>query len=255
MTYPMHDSWVMLRRVLRHTRRNPSVLIMAIVLPLLILLLLNYGFGGALAATFPAGAKYINYLPPGIILMAAAYSGGSTATAVNTDVSEGIFDRFRAMPITRSALLNGHVIGSTIRTLIGIVLVVLVSLALGFGPNATPLEWLAALGLILLMLYAIAWWSVAFGLVARNAASAAGLGALITLLPFLSSAFVPIGTMPHWLRVFTANQPMTPTGDTLRGLLIGEPIGNSGWIAAAWWIGLAVVGFLWSRSAFERRSV
>lgn len=244
------DTSTMLRRVLRHTTRNPSTLIMAILMPVVLLLLMDYGFGGAIHT----GGRYIDYLIPGIILMGAGYSGSATAVAVATDSSEGIIDRFRTMAIARSAVLTGHVLGSVLRTLIGTAAVVLLALALGFRPAADPLDWLAALGLVALMLFAVAWVATGIGLAAGNPSGAAALASILSILPFLSGAFVPTATMPGWLQVFTANQPMTHIVVTLRGLFTGTPIGDHGWIAVAWCVGVAAVGYVWARRVYDRRS-
>jgi ABC-2 type transport system permease protein len=245
------DSATMVRRVLRHTRRNPAALIITFLLPLIMLMLFTYAFGGAINT---GGVKYLNYVVPGILLLGAAYSVQATALSVNADVSEGIVDRFRTMAIARSAVLVGHVIGSTLRTLVGLAVVVVVALAIGFRPTANPLEWLAVLGVVTLMLFAFAWLGTAFGLAAQTPAGVGSLSLVVTLLPFLSGAFAPTNTMPGWLQVFTANQPMTHVIETLRGLLLGSRIGNHGWLAATWCVGIALVGYVWARAAFNRRS-
>jgi ABC-2 type transport system permease protein len=251
LTHAVGDSSTMLRRVLRHTTRDPSMLIMSILLPGVLLLLLNYGFGGAIR---PTTGSYLDYLVPGIILMAASYSVSATAVAVATDSSEGIIDRFRTMAIARSAVLIGHVLGSILRTLVGTSLVVLIAVAIGFRPTTDPLHWLAVIGLVALLLFAVAWIATAMGLATGTASGAASLAAIFQILPFLSGAFVPTGTMPGWLQAFTANQPMTPIVSSLRGLLTDTPVGASGWLAVVWCAGAAVVGFGWARRAYERRT-
>jgi ABC-2 type transport system permease protein len=252
LTHAMGDSSTMLRRVLRHTTRDPSMLIMSILLPGVLLLLLNYGFGGAIHPT--TTASYLDYLVPGIILMAASYSVSATAVVVATESSEGIIDRFRTMAITRSAVLTGHVMGSILRTMAGTSLVVLIAVAIGFRPTTDPLHWLAVIGLVALLLFAVAWIATAMGLATGTASGAASLAAIFQILPFLSGAFVPTGTMPGWLQAFTANQPMTPIVSSLRGLLTDTPVGGSGWIAVVWCAGAAIVGFLWARRAYDRRT-
>lgn len=251
ITYAIDDLQTMVGRVLKHTTRNPSTLIMTILLPLIVLLLFNYGFGGALNT---GGVKYIDYVVPGIILMGAGYSASATAVAVSTDMSEGIIDRFRTMAISRASVLSGHVIGSTLRTFTGIALVVVIALTIGFRPTTDPVRWLAAIALVVLMLYAVAWLATGIGLFAGNASGAASMASLLSMLPFLSGAFVPTSTMPGWLQVFTANQPMTHIEDTLRGLLMGAAVGNHGWISVLWLAGITLVGYLWSRSLFNRKT-
>jgi ABC-2 type transport system permease protein len=251
LTYALTDSSTMLRRVLRHTLRNPSTLVMSVLLPGVLLLLLNFGFGGAIRT---GTGRYIDYLIPGIIMMGACYSVSATSVAVATDSSEGLIDRFRTMAIARSALLTGHVLGSLLRSLLGTGLVVLVALAVGFRPTAGPGRWLAVAGLVALLLFAIAWVAAAIGLVTGDATAAASLAAIFQILPFLSGAFVPTDTMPGWLQAFTANQPMTHIVATLRGLLTGTPVGDHGWIAVAWCVGVAAVGYVWARRAYNRRA-
>ena len=249
MTHALRDSATMVRRVMRHTTRNPTTLVMAIVLPSALLLLLDFGFGGAIAT----GGRYVDYLVPGIIIMGATYSASATAVAVATDSSAGIIARFRTMAIARSAVLSGHVVGSTLRALLGTALVVVLALAIGFRPTAGPAGWLAATGLVTLMLFAIAWLATAIGLFTGNATAAASLAGLLQLLPFLSGAFVPTETMPGWLQAFTANQPTTHIVAAVRGWFLGAPVGDHGWIAVAWCTGIALAGFLWARRAYTSR--
>lgn len=251
LAHSLADSWTMLRRVLRHTIRNPSTLLMSVLLPGVLLLLLDFGFGGAIRT---GSGRYVDYLMPGIIMMGACYSVSATSVAVATDSSEGIIDRFRTMAIARSALLTGHVLGSLLRSMFGTALVVLVALAVGFRPTTDPVRWLGVVGLVALLLFAIAWLATAIGLAAGNAAGAASLAAIFQILPFLSGAFVPTETMPGWLQAFTANQPMTHIVATLRGLLTSTPVGNHGWLAVAWCVGTALVGFGWARAAYNRRA-
>ncbi len=251
LAYAVSDSTTMVRRVLRHTRRNPAVLIISVLVPLMMLLLFTYAFGGALNT---GGIKYIDYVVPGIIILGVAYSVQATALSVYADVSEGIIDRFRTMSIARSAVLLGHVIGSTLRSLVGLAVVVVLALPLGFHPTASPIEWLAALGVVTLMLVAFAWLGTAFGLAAKTATGVGSLALIVTLLPFLSGAFAPTDTMPGWLQAFTANEPMTQILDVLRGLLIGGPVGSHGWIAVAWCVGVGLVGYVWAQTVFNRRA-
>jgi len=251
LAHSFADSTTMLRRVLRHTTRNPSTLVMSVLLPGVLLLLLDFGFGGAIRT---GTGRYVDYLMPGIIMMAASYSVSATAVAVATDSSEGIIDRFRTMSIARSAVLTGHVVGSVLRSMFGTALVVLVALAIGFRPTTDPARWLAAVGLVALLLFAIAWLATAIGLATGNATGAASLAAIFQILPFLSGAFAPTETMPGWLQAFTANQPMTHIVATLRGLLTDTPVGNHGWLALAWCVATALAGYGWARSAYERRT-
>jgi ABC-2 type transport system permease protein len=256
LTYALEDSATMLRRNLRHALRYPSMTISTVAAPVLILLLFNYAFGGALATGIGSsatdGGHYIDYLAPGILLMAATSGSVATAVAVCTDMTEGIINRFRTMAISRTSVLTGHVIGSMSQTLISVAFVIAVALALGFRPTADAGDWAAAIGLLALVVLALTWLSAAFGLVAGSPETASNAPLPLQFLPFLGSAIVPTDSMPDAMRVFAENQPFTPIIETLRGLLMGTAIGNSGLLAVAWCAGLTLVGYLWARRAFNR---
>jgi ABC-2 type transport system permease protein len=251
LSYAVTDSATMLRRNLRHVLRYPSMTVATVASPVIILLLFNYAFGGALETGIGGGA-YIDYVAPGIILMAATSGAVATAVAVCSDMTEGIINRFRTMAIAPSSVLTGHVLGSMIQTLISIAVVIAIALAIGFHPTAGPADWLAAIGLLVLVTFALTWLSAAFGLVTKNVESASNAPLPLTFLPFLGSAIVPTDTMPSAMRAFAENQPFTPIIDTLRGLLMGTAIGDSAWIAVAWCVGLSLAGYLWARAAYRR---
>ncbi|RSM46968.1 ABC transporter permease [Amycolatopsis balhimycina DSM 5908] len=251
MSYAVRDSATMLRRNLRHLRRYPGMMIMALGMPVLLLLLFVGVFGGAMQAGVPGGA-YVDYLVPGILLMTVGYGASMTALAVNRDMTEGIISRFRTMAIARVSVLTGHVLGAVLRTVVSATLVVGVALLFGFRPAAGPGGWLATLGLVLLLALALTWLAVAVGLAAKNAEGANLFILLVQVLPFVSSAFVPTDTMSGAVRWFARNEPFTPVIDTLRGLLLGTPVGSSAWIAVAWCAGFAVAGYVWARALFRR---
>ena len=250
------DSATMLRRDVKHSLRYPVMSLSGISVPVLFLLLFAGVFGSALHAglgsAIPAGGSYIDYLTPGILLMTACSSAEATAISVSTDMTEGIIARFRTMPITRTSVLAGQVLGSLIRTMISGALVVAVAVGLGFRPSAGLVGWLATAGLFALLSFGVIWLTVAFGLLAKTAAGANSLALLIVILPFVSSAFVPTTAMPAGVRWFAENQPFTPVIDTLRGLLIGGPIGHAGILAVAWCAAIAVGGFTWARALYNR---
>jgi ABC-2 type transport system permease protein len=248
------DSATMTRRSLRHVLRYPVTLVVAVAVPVLLLLLFTGVFGGALKAGLGAGSHgaYIDYVMPGIILITAAYGSSVTAMAVNRDSSEGIIARFRTMAISPASVLNGHVASALVRTLTSTALVIGVAVALGFRPTADAGRWLAAAGVIVLVVLALTWLAVAVGLAARTAEGTSGFTLLVQLLPFISSAFVPAGQMSGSVRWFAANEPFTPVIDTLRGLLTGTPDGGSTLAAVAWCAGLALAGYLWARVLFRR---
>lgn len=254
--YVLKDSTTMLRRNLRRMIRYPVVMTSVIAVPVILLLLFVYVFGDTLGAGLggiEAGrADYVNYVTPGIVLMAVAVATQGTAISVAMDMNEGIIARFKTMAITRASVLNGHVFGNTIQTMAGVAMVFAIGLLVGFRPNAGLVEWLAVGSLLLLATLALTWLSVAFGLVAKTVEGASNLPMPLILLPFLGSGFVPTEGMPVGLRWFAEYQPFTPIIDTLRGLLFGEVIGNNGVIAVAWCVGLGLVGYLWSLKLYNR---
>jgi len=255
LTHAVHDSTTMLRRNLKHAIRYPSVGLGSALAPILMLLLFVYAFGDSIGAGMGGGrGAYVNYLTPGIIIMGVAAGSMSTSIAVCSDMTEGIINRFRTMDITRSSFMTGHVIGSVIQTMVCMVPVVGVALAVGFRSGATPLEWLAAAGLLTAIAFAVTWLSVALGLISKTVESASNKPLLIQFLPFLGSAFVPADSMSPGLRWFAEYQPFTPMTETLRGLLSGSEIGDNGWISLAWCAGIALVGYVWSRSLFNGTS-
>jgi ABC-2 type transport system permease protein len=244
----------MLRRNLKHALRYPAMTLMSLTMPIFILLLFVGVFGGALGAG-SGGVDYIDYVAPAIILMAATSGSVSTAVSISQDMTEGIINRFRTMAISRGAVLTGQVVGSVIQTMISVVLVAVVALLMGFRPTAGAGGWLAAAGLIALMALALTWVSAGIGLVAKTVESASNIPLPLTFLPMLGSGFVPTGSMPAGVRWFAEHQPFTPINETLRGLLMGTPIGSNAMVALAWCIGVTVIGFLWAQRAFYRTPV
>jgi ABC-2 type transport system permease protein len=256
LSYAVRDSATMFRRDFKHSLRYPMMTVTSVALPVFYLLLFVGVFGNTLraglGAAVPAGGHYVDYLAPGVIVLTSCASAEMSAINVSTDMTEGIIARFRTMAIARTSVLTGAVVGGLIRTLISGVLVVAVAIGLGFRPTATPLEWVAAAGVFALITFALTWLTVSFGLLAKTPAGANSLSLIIVILPFISSAFVPTAAMPAGVRWFAQNQPFTPVIQTLRGLLLGTPIGNNAVLAVAWCAGLSLVGFLWSRALFNR---
>jgi ABC-2 type transport system permease protein len=254
--YAARDSRTMLRRNLRRMQRYPSMTLVIIAIPVIFLLLFVYVFGGTIGAGMGAAsggrAAYANYLVPGILMMSIA--GGSTSTAVSVamDMTEGVIARFKTMAIFRPSVLTGHVVGSVIQNVLGLAVVIGFALLVGFRPNANPVEWLAAAGVLVGASFAITWLSVAFGLVAKTVEGASNLPMPLILLPFLGSGFVPTDSMPTVLRWFADYQPFTPIMETLRGLLLGTGIGNSAWYAAAWCAAITVLGYVWAKRLYNR---
>ncbi|MFZ0385345.1 MAG: ABC transporter permease [Solirubrobacteraceae bacterium] len=258
LPYTVTDSATMLRRNVKHQLRYPSVTLMLVGMPIVFLLLFVYVFGGQLGAglgTHPHGDRtaYLTYVVPGILIMTVASAALGTALSVAVDMTEGIIDRFRTMAITRGAVLTGHVAGSLIQTTIGVAIVLGVALAIGYRPTAGPLDWVAAAGMLLLFALALVCLSAALGLAAKSVTTASNTPMFLTLLPLLSSGFVPTGTMPGGLRQFAEYQPYTPVTQTVRGLLTGTPTGGHALAAIAWSVGIATVSYLWAVRLYDRR--
>jgi len=244
------DSVIMLRRNFKHTVRNPTAVFNAILFPVVLMLMFVYVIGRA----FNVGVNYIDYATPGMIVLAICYGLSATALAVNADMTKGIINRFKVMDISRSAVLSGHVAATMLRSLIAIAAIIGVAFGLGFRPAASSLEWLGAIGLIVLVSFATSWITVALGLVAKTPESAGMATVPLILLPFLSSAIVPVAEMGAGVRQFAEYQPFTPIIEALRGLLAGTPSAGDAIAAIAWCAGIALVGYLWSLSTFKKRA-
>ena len=255
LSYAAKDSRTMLRRNLKKALRYPSLTLTVVIMPLMMLLLFNYVFGSALGtgiSGLPTGSgEYIDYLAPGIILMAATSGALTTAISVCVDKTEGIVNRFRTMPISQASFLTGHVVGSVIQTMTSITLVIGVALLMGFRPSATPVEWVAAISLLTLLTLALTWLSAGIGLVAKTPETASNIPMPLTFLPFVGSAIVPPESMPTGLRWFAEYQPFTPIIETLRGLWLGTGIGHSAAIGLAWCVALSLFGYVWARRTFR----
>jgi ABC-2 type transport system permease protein len=254
LSFTLRDSATMLRRDILHSLRRLSMTLSGLLVPIIMLVLFVYVFGGAIGAGLGDGA-YINYIAPGIILMTVGSGCATTAINLCMDMSEGIITRFRTMAISRASVLTGQVLGSLIRTMVTIVLVLGVALLMGFRPTTNPVAWIAALGLIALFTFGITWMGVAFGLVGKTPAGANSLSLIFQLLSFTSSTFVRPDSMPAGVRWFAQYQPFTPVIETLRGLLLGTPIGNNAILAVAWCAVLVLAGYLWSRAVYNRDPV
>ncbi|NGN64060.1 ABC transporter permease [Streptomyces sp. A7024] len=251
----VRDSHTMLRRNLLHVRRYPALTLNVLLTPIVLLLLFVYIFGDAMSAGIGGGDRsdYIAYLVPGILLMTIGGTTVGTSVSVAMDMTEGIIARFRTMAIHRQSVLIGRVVGCVLQCLASVVLVGAVAVAIGFrATDANAVEWLAAFGLLLLVAFALTWIAVGMGMVSPNAEAASNNALPLIMLPFISSAFVPVDSMPGWFQPIAEYQPFTPAIETLRGLLLGSEIGHNGWLAAAWCLGLTVLGFFWSKALFNR---
>jgi ABC-2 type transport system permease protein len=259
LSYAVNDSATMLRRNLRHMLRYPSMTVMLVGLPVIFLLLFVYVFGGTLGAGLGgvSGGRgaYVNYVAPGIILLTLAAVAQGTAISVAMDMTEGIIARFRTMAISRASVLTGHVLGSMIQAMLSIAVVIGVALLTGFRPTAAPVAWMAAIGVLAMVTFALTWLCVALGLAAKTVETASNSPMFLILLPFLGSGFVPTHSMPTGLRWFAEYQPFTPATETLRGLLMGTAIGNHAIITMAWSAGIALFAYLWAKRLFNRHPV
>ena len=256
IAFAASDTATMVRRKLLHIIRYPSMTLLLVGMPVIFLLLFVYVFGGTLGAgiggTGGGRAEYVNYVVPGILMMGIAASAQGVAISAAMDMTEGIIARFRTMAIFRPSVLTSHVVGGVIQTVLIAAVVTGVALAVGFRPNATVLEWVAVLGVVAMVGFALTWLCVALGLVSKTVESASNLPMPLTLLPFLGSGFVPTDSMPVGLRWFAEYQPLTPIMETLRGLLLGTEIGPSIVVATGWCALIAALGFVWSRSLYKR---
>jgi len=257
------DTQVMIARSLRRSVRDPEAFITALALPVILMLLFVYVFGGAFnAGVNPAGTLsggYANYVVPGLIVLCAAYGAGTTAVAVATDMSSGIVDRFRSMPVAAWTVLAGQIVASLARNLLATALVIGVGLAVGWRPTGGPLDWLAAVALIVLFITALSWLAACFGLVAGSPEAATGATFALMFIPYLSSAFVPASTMTRVLRPIAANQPFTPLIEAMRGLWMGYTstganAGHEALLAVAYFGGILVVTAALASWLFRHRT-
>lgn len=246
------DTAVMLKRSLRHILRSPDTILTTAITPVAMLLLFVYVFGSAIEVGDEAGS-YVDYLLPGILLITIASGIAYTAYRLFLDVSGGIFERFQSMPIARSSVLWGHVLTSIVANAVSLVLVVGVALLMGFRTGAGPVAWLAVAGLLLLFTLALTWLAVIPGLTATSADGVTGFATPLTFLPFISSAFVPTDGMPGPVRAFAEHQPVTPIVDTIRSLFAEQPVGDEGWIALAWCVGLLVLAYGFAMRTYHRK--
>ncbi|HEX5040715.1 MAG TPA: ABC transporter permease [Candidatus Limnocylindria bacterium] len=255
-SYVLADSATMLRRNFRHAMRYPSMTLVVAAIPILFYLIFVYVFGSTLGNGLPGSEggrdAYIAYVTPGVLLFGIIGGTQSTAITVSMDMTTGIISRFRTMSIPRGAVLAGHVIGSVVLTMLTLLAVLAVALITGFRPTTGPIEWLAAIGFLAMISFALAWLSVGMGLVSKTVEAASNLPMPLILLPFFSSAFVPTDSMPGPVAWFAENQPFTPFIETLRGLMLGTPIGSSALISIAWCAVIALGGYLWSMRLYNR---
>lgn len=245
------DVGVMLGRSMRHITRSMDTIITVTIMPIAMMLLFVYVFGGAIQV---GTDNYVNYLLPGVLLMAIASGIAYTAIRLFYDVQGGIFARFHSMPIARSSMLWGHVLTSLVSNAISVVVIILVALIMGFRSSAGILSWLAVAGILALFTLALTWIAVIPGLTAKSVDGASAFSYPLIFLPFISSAFVPTASMPGPVRAFAENQPVTSIVDAIRSLLARQPVGNDIWIALAWCLGILIVAYIFAMLAYKRKA-
>jgi ABC-type polysaccharide/polyol phosphate export systems, permease component len=245
------DVDVMLGRSMRHIFRSMDTILKVAIMPIMMMMLFVYVFGGAIQS---GTDNYVNYLLPGILLITIASGMAYAAYRLFIDVQTGIFERFHSMPIARSSVLWGHVLTSLVSNAISLVIIVLVALVMGFRPSAGALSWLAVAGILALFTLALTWIAVIAGLSAKSVDGVGAFSYPFTFLPFISSAFVPTTSMPGPVRIFAENQPVTPIVNAVRALLAGQPAGNDVWIALAWCLVILVVAYLFAMRAYRHRA-
>ncbi|WJH36809.1 ABC transporter permease [Paenibacillus sp. CC-CFT747] len=245
------DMSVMLGRSMRHIFRSMDTILTVCITPIAMMLLFVYVFGGAIQT---GTDNYVNYLLPGILLMAIASGVAYVAYRLFMDKQRGIMERFHSMPIARSTVLWGHVLTSVVSNVMTIAIIILVALLMGFRSSAGILSWLAAAGILVLFTLALTWIAAIAGLSAKTIEGASAFSYPLIFLPFISSAFVPTETMPSVVRAFAENQPVTSIVETLRALLSGQPAGNEIWAAVAWCLGIMIVAYLFAMRAYNRKA-
>jgi ABC-2 type transport system permease protein len=249
-TYFVEDTTVLLGRSMRHITRSVDTIITVTIMPIALMLMFVYVFGGAID-TGPV--PYVNYLLPGILLITIVMGISYTAFRLFTDLQSGVFERFQSMPIARSSVLWAHVLTSVVSNLISVAIVVLVAVLMGFRSSAGVLAWLAIAGILVVCTLAVTWIAVIAGLSAKTVDGVGAFSYPLIFLPFVSSAFVPTDTMPGPVRAFAEHQPVTSIVDTIRDLFAQQPVGSDIWVALAWCAGIMVVAYAAAMATYHHR--
>ena len=250
-TYALSDTRVLTGRSLRHILRSPDTILTTAVTPIALMLLFTYVFGGAI--DIGSNESYIDYMLPGILLITVASGVAYTSYRLFLDLQGGIFERFQSMPISRSSVLWAHVLTSVVANLVSVALVIAVALVMGFRTGASPLAWLAVIGLMVLFTLALTWLAVVAGLSAKSVDGASAFSYPLIFLPFISSAFAPTDSMPGPVAWFAEHQPVTSIVDTIRALFAQEPVGGDIWVALAWLVGILVLAYGFATVIYRRR--
>jgi ABC-2 type transport system permease protein len=252
MKWLLSDTWIMTKRSITHIIRSLDQVMSLVLFPIMFMLLNRYVFGGAIDT---GDVSYANYLFAGILVQTLAFGANYTTINLAVDLKEGIIDRFRSLPMSNSALVTGHIAADMVRNIISGAIIILIGLLVGFRPNASFTEWLMVVGLALLFTLAISWLSAILGLMVKSLEAAQWVGFVVIFpLTFVSSAFVPLNTLPTGLRIFAENQPLTHVIDTMRALLVGTPLDNSGLLAVVWCVAIIIISVPLTTWMFKRRA-
>ncbi|WP_251867213.1 ABC transporter permease [Enterococcus malodoratus] len=247
----MSETKTMTKRNLWKSLSNPDRLIENVIAPIMTMLVFVFVLGGAMSQS--TDIRYVNYIVPGALVLCIGQCSSATAAGISADIQKGIIDRFRSMPISSTSVLNGHVFESTIRTFFSVILIFIVALLVGFQPNASLSAWLATLGILLLFTFTITWISVAYGLLMKGPEGASSLTMFVMLFTYLSSGFIPTTTLPSFLRVFAENQPMTPIVETIRRLMLAQPLDNHLFLTIIWCSFLLIGAFIMAMKLYRRK--
>lgn len=250
----LKDTWTMAVRSMRHIVRSPDTVITVVLMPIALLLLFVYVFGGALGKQ-TGSISYVDYLTPGIIVMTIISGIAYAAFRLSNDIQKGIINRFRTMPVAPSSILGGQATSSTLSNLLSSLLVLAVAFAIGFRSHAGVFEWLLFAGLVTLFTLATTWMAIFFGLLAKTAEGAGSFSYILMLLIFISPSFVPTGSMTPVLRRFAENQPITPIIETMRSLLIRGTPGEKAWLALAWCTVVLTIFYFASLRMYRNRKI
>ncbi|MBA2953097.1 ABC transporter permease [Nocardioides sp. MAH-18] len=250
-THAIGDTVVLTGRSMRHITRSVDTIITTAIMPVAMMLLFVYVFGGAIDT---GSVAYVNYMLPGILLMTVASGVAYTSLRIFNDVQGGVFERFQSMPIARSSVLWAHVLTSLVANVISLAVVLAVAVVIGFRSGASVLAWLGIAGVLVLFTLGLTWLAIGAGLSAKTMEGASAFAYPLIFLPFISSAFVPTETMPTVVQAFAEHQPVTPIVNTLRALIEQQPVGTDGWLAVAWCLGILVVAHALALAAYRRRS-
>lgn len=242
----------MVGRSIRLTRRDIDALMMSLMLPIMMMVLFVYLFGGAIRIG-EGFSHYVTYVAPGVLVLCTAWGAAQTGVGVANDMSGGIMDRFRSMDVKGAMVLGGHVVASVAKNIVSTIVVMAVALLMGFRPHGSVVDWFAAVGILVAFIFAMSWLSAVVGLVTKSTDAAATFAFIMMFLPYISSAFVPIKTLPGWLQAVAYHQPATPIVESVRGLLLARPIGSNPWTALIWCAGILLVSVTAAGALFQRR--